>query len=243
MKCQYRVPVKPRLVKRRNRASHDIASGLDSLQALDWSAHPCSELRLREEDQAQRRSTGMTSLNPPDDAAAFRDAVSDPLAFEAVFDRHWPRIRHYCVVRAGTPGEDVAAETFRVAFDNRRRYDGRANAGPWLFGIATNLLRDLFRRSARSERALRRAMGELETDPFDSAVERLDAERLGPVLTAALQDLAPMARETLLLHACAELSYDEIARATAVPVGTVSSRIHRACAQVRAYLNSQEVSR
>lgn len=38
--------------------------------------------------------------------------------------------------------EDVVAETFLVAFDRRHRYDpARPDARPWLYGIATNLIR------------------------------------------------------------------------------------------------------
>ena len=91
----------------------------------------------------------LTSLELPD-ATLIAASVSDPPAFAAVFDRHWTGIHRYCVSRAPLVGEDVAAETFRVAFDERARFDPRyADAGPWLYGIATNLLRHHFRRSAR----------------------------------------------------------------------------------------------
>ncbi len=57
----------------------------------------------------------MRASQTPSDAAVIRGSRLDPAAFGLVFDRHWVRIRRYCVVRAGPPGEDVAAETFRVA--------------------------------------------------------------------------------------------------------------------------------
>ena len=185
----------------------------------------------------------MTPPTPPGDAFAIDASRSDPPAFAAVFDRHWARIHRYCVVRAGSPGEDVAAETFRVAFDQRDRYDGRADAAPWLFGIATNLLRELFRRSARAGHALQRSLAEPAEDPFDEALNRVEAERLGPELAAVLSRITPVERDALLLHACAELTYEEIARATAVPIGTVRSRIHRARTRVRAQLELLEVYR
>jgi RNA polymerase sigma factor (sigma-70 family) len=185
----------------------------------------------------------MTPTTHPSDALAIRSSFAQPAAFAAVFDRHWASIHRYCVVRAGPPGEDVAAETFRVAFDQRGRYDGRDDASPWLFGIATNLLREWFRRSARAQRAIRRSAVEPATDPFDGALDRVEAERLGPELAAALATLSSVERDALLLHACAELSYEEIARATAVPIGTVRSRIHRARTHVRAHLDALEVCR
>ena len=73
------------------------------------------------------------------DAALISPSLADGSAFAGVFDRHWPAIHRWCVSRAGPAGEDLAAETFRVAFDERARFDPRyADAGPWLYGIATN---------------------------------------------------------------------------------------------------------
>ena len=176
------------------------------------------------------------------DAAVIRASRLDPAAFGVVFDRHWVRIHRYCVVRAGPPGEDLAAETFRVAFDRRSDYDGREDAAPWLYGIATNLLRTWFRSTARRERALRRSAGQIAADDLEDALARAEAQRLGPELATVLGRLTSEERDALLLHACAELTYDQIARATDVPIGTVRSRIHRARTRVRAHLDTLELS-
>jgi RNA polymerase sigma factor (sigma-70 family) len=175
------------------------------------------------------------------DAAVIRASRLEPAAFGAVFDRHWIRIHRYCVVRAGPPGEDVAAETFRVAFDRRSDYDGREDAAPWLYGIATNLLRSWFRSAARRDRAIRRSAGEAAGDDLEDALERAEAQRLGPELAAVLGELTAGERDALLLHACAELTYEQIARGTGVPIGTVRSRIHRARKRVRAHLETLEL--
>lgn len=174
----------------------------------------------------------LTSLELPD-ATLIAASVSDPPAFAAVFDRHWPGIHRYCVSRASSVGEDLAAETFRVAFDQRRKYDERyADARPWLYGIATNLLRRHFRSSARQAKPLiQRALG-FE----DDALGRVEAQALGPKLAAALKTVASTDRDALLLHAWAELTYTEIAHATGVPVGTVRSRINRARTLLRTHL-------
>ncbi len=55
-------------------------------------------------------------------------------------------------------------------------------------------------------------------------------------LTDALARLDPGQRDALLLHALGELSYAEIAAALDIPIGTVRSRISRACAALRAEL-------
>ena len=104
---------------------------------------------------------------------------------------------------------------------------------PWLYGIATNLLRHHFRRAGRR--------GELPPRPGDDFTEdalgRVEARALGPRLAAALREVAGIDRDALLLHAWAELTYTEIARATGIPVGTVRSRIHRARTRLRAHLD------
>ncbi|MCW2992186.1 MAG: polymerase, sigma-24 subunit, subfamily, partial [Solirubrobacterales bacterium] len=62
------------------------------------------------------------------------------------------------------------------------------------------------------------------------------AEGLASALAAALEDLPATDRDALLLVAWGELSYDEAARATGVPIGTLRSRIHRARRRLRAAL-------
>lgn len=180
------------------------------------------------------------------DAAAIARSRREPQAFATVFDRHWPRIHAFCTARAGASGEDLAAETFRVAFARRDRYDAAfADAGPWLYGIATNLLREHFRGSARGARAVRRAgaLLPIRAAGDDEPLARLEAQMLGPELTAALGSLPAADRDALLLRAWAELDYDEIARALDVPLGTVRSRIHRARRRVRTHLSSKDSDR
>lgn len=166
----------------------------------------------------------------------------DPARFAEVFDRHWPRVHRYCCSRAGAAGEDIAAETFRVALDSRGRFDrSREDALPWLLGIATNLLRHDRRTASRRARALSRLHPGDEADLVDGALDRLEAEALRPRVAEALGQLPPVYRDALLLHVWAELSYEQVAEATRVSVGTVRSRIHRARTYLRAALTPQEV--
>lgn len=75
-----------------------------------------------------------------------------------------------------------------------------------------------------------------DADPADDALGRVEAAQLGPRLAAALGTLGAADRDALLLHAWADLTYEGIALATGVPVGTVRSRINRARERVRAHL-------
>jgi RNA polymerase sigma-70 factor (ECF subfamily) len=166
----------------------------------------------------------------------------DPARFAEIFDRHWPRVHRYCVSRAGAAGEDIAAETFRVALDSCARFDrSRADALPWLLGIATNLLRHHQRSETRRMRALMRLHPGEQADHVDGALDRLEAEALRPRAAEALAQLPPIYRDALLLHVWADLPYEEVAEATHVSVGTVRSRIHRARTYLRTALTPEEI--
>jgi RNA polymerase sigma factor (sigma-70 family) len=177
------------------------------------------------------------AASAPSDATLMERSLREPEQFGAVFDRHWAAIHAYCTSRAAAAGEDIAAEVFRLAFDRRNRYDRRLDdARPWLYGIATNLLRHHFRSGQRGDRASRRAQALVELETVVQPLEQLEAQLLGAELSAALDSLAEIDREALLLLAWAELDYREIAQALDVPVGTVRSRIHRARARVSAHI-------
>jgi RNA polymerase sigma-70 factor (ECF subfamily) len=173
---------------------------------------------------------------------AIERSLREPREFGVIFDRHWPSIHSYCTSRAAVAGEDIAAEVFRRAFDHRSRYDRRLpDARPWLYGIATNLLRHHFRAAQRRGRADLRVKAFAELQTTVQPLEQLEAQMLGPRLAEALRSLSVADREALLLFAWAELGYQEIALALDVPLGTVRSRIHRARARIReqVVLNSQ----
>ena len=175
----------------------------------------------------------------PSDAVLIGRSLDESEQFAEIFDRHWPSIHAYCTSRAGASGEDIAAEAFRLAFDHRGRYDRRVeDARPWLYGIATNLLRQYFRSTQRRERAGRKAHSLAELNKVEQPLQRLEAQALGPSLAQALERLPALDREALLLLAWAELDYREIARALDIPIGTVRSRIHRARARVRAQITT-----
>jgi hypothetical protein len=105
----------------------------------------------------------------------------------------------------------------RFGLPSRRRFDcSRDDAGPWLFGIATNLLRSRLRADTRRTRALARLHQHDEADVADGALDRVEAQALGPHVAAALRQLSPIYRDALLLHVWGELSYEQVAEATHV---------------------------
>ncbi|MDX1619553.1 MAG: RNA polymerase sigma factor [Nitriliruptorales bacterium] len=173
------------------------------------------------------------------DAAIIAAAHSKPAVFEQLFDRHYDAIHGFLVRRVGPDtGEELAAEVFTTAFAQRDRYDtSRPNARPWLYGIATNLIRRHARSRFRARRAYARAAVRPTTDvDLDAAASRLDAERDASDVAAAVATLKPRDRDVLLLLAWEDLSYEEIAEALDIPIGTVRSRLNRARSVVRTAL-------
>ena len=171
------------------------------------------------------------------DGPVIRSSLAEPARFELIFARHYETVRRYSQRRAGaSSGEEIAAQTFLVAFDRRASFRPEAvSARPWLLGIATNLIRHHVRDELTHLRILSGvAPPPLPAGPDDP--ERLDALLLSPVLGQALEGLAPDDRDTFLLFALGDLSYFEIAEALGIPTGTVRSRIHRVRRQLREHL-------
>lgn len=165
------------------------------------------------------------------DAEIMADSLRDPRAFALIFDRHYDAISSYLGRRLDRGlADELASETFLRAFARRDAYDSaHLDAGPWLYGIATKLVQKHHRSEHRRRRAYSRAVEpERTSGGLDGVLARLDAEARGPEVAAALARLRSADRDTLLLFALTDLDYEGIAIATAVPVGTVRSRLHRA---------------
>jgi RNA polymerase sigma factor (sigma-70 family) len=181
-----------------------------------------------------------------DDAALIRDSLEDPKRFGEIFERHYDGIYGFLARRVGPDlGGELAAETFTRAFAVRRRFrpEQSRSARPWLFGIAVNLLRHHHRTEGRQLRAYARTGIDPALDAVPEVEGRVDASAAAPQLAAALAALRAEERDVLLLFAWADLSYEEIAEALDIEVGTVRSRLSRARARIRELLGAggQEV--
>jgi RNA polymerase sigma factor (sigma-70 family) len=173
----------------------------------------------------------------PTDAELVAGSLADPEVFGLVFDRHFGAVHRFFQRRIGVDGADsLTGETFRLAFERRATYHGdRPDCLPWLYGIAANLLRQQRRGATRQAAALRRLAARMGpgTLPDEGLADRVAAQRLRPELDAALGAMRPEEREVVLLVAWEELSYEEVAAALCIPVGTVRSRLHRARRRLR----------
>lgn len=160
------------------------------------------------------------------DAQIIAQSQSSPERFAEVVRRHHAAIFGYASRRVGaTDAEDVASETFVIAFSRRDIYDNAyPSAAPWLYGIASNLIRG----HRRAERRALLAFARTGSDPLRPTHGEQAELGIEPAVAAAVAAMKPNHRDALLLHALAELSYDEVAMAMGVPVGTIKGWIGRA---------------
>lgn len=157
--------------------------------------------------------------------------------FAALYDRHAAQLYRYAYQRVGPQtAEDLVADTFLAAFQGRELYDpSRADPRPWLFGILTRKLARHYRTEKARYRAFARAAPEPAAveSPDDRVAAQVSAAAVRARLGRALGRLSAGDRDVLLLVAWCDFSYDEVAAALNIPLGTVRSRLNRARRKVR----------
>ena len=171
-----------------------------------------------------------------DDGLWARARAGDAEAFATLYQRHADAIYNYCFRRVGNwnAAEDLLSIVFLEAW---RRRDADLLPGkvlPWLYGIATNVVRNRRRSERRYAAALRRTPADGATpDLAEDALLRADDERQMKRLLSRLSRLSRQEQDVRALCIWAELSYEDAASALGVPVGTVRSRLSRARAHLR----------
>ena len=144
----------------------------------------------------------------------------------------------YALTRNAGDADDVTQETFVRAWQAIGRFRVGEPLYPWLARIAMNATFSLLRRRKRRPEVALEPLIEAGAqwaggdDPADAAARGERDERLA----RAYMTLSAEHRAVLALRVVEDLSYDEIARALEVPVGTVMSRLSRARADLRSRL-------
>lgn len=155
--------------------------------------------------------------------------LGDGRALGSLFERHRAALSAFVTRRLGAHrdwAEDVLQDVFLTLYCTTRRYEGRSAVRTWMHGIARNLCRERLRAEARSVQQddAFAALPDASLDPLQALV-RSEREAL---LRAAVAGLSGAHRRILRLRDRENLSYEEIARALGIPVGTVRSRVHNA---------------
>lgn len=173
----------------------------------------------------------MAPPNPTLVAAAREHA---PEAWDVLLKQHQLPLYTYIaeLVRDQTMAFDIVQETFAAAVRHIGTLRDDRRFGSWLFGIAHQKCIQHWRKTSRTEALVatsgdddvsNRLDPEIE-DPREALLRRESAD----AFFALVEQLPAVQRATLLLHVLEEFSLEEIASITAVPIGTVKSRLHHA---------------
>jgi RNA polymerase sigma-70 factor (ECF subfamily) len=190
---------------------------------------------------------------PGDDEADLVGRIrrGDPDAFEELAREVAPRLFRLAVHLTGRAegAEDLVQETLVRALPALRRFEGRAKLSTYLVRALGNLCKNRLRSRSRSKIAdwirIGGSPGDPETaeidpvDPAPTAQEHLEGEDRAARVRKAVAELRPDRRWVLLLREVEERSYEEIAELTAVPIGTVRSRLARAREDLRTLLGDE----
>jgi RNA polymerase sigma factor (sigma-70 family) len=170
------------------------------------------------------------------DGELIAGSCDDPKLYAAIFDRHAGTVFRFLIRRVGRDtADELLGETFRIAFERRSSFDTtRPDARPWLYGIATHLVARHRRTEARRLKATARLVLDAPADSVAEGVaDAVDAGAAWPLVVEAIAELPDGERDALLLLVWEELSYEDIALALEIPVGTVRSRLNRARGRLR----------
>jgi RNA polymerase sigma-70 factor (ECF subfamily) len=142
-----------------------------------------------------------------------------------------------------TDAEDLVQETVTKAYRAFHQFQPGTNLKAWLYRIMTNARNSAYRKQTRQP--LQSLYGDLQDIPTQAgpqakAVESAEAQALerlpeSEVLTA-LRELPEVFRTVVYLADVEGYPYKEIADMTAVPIGTVMSRLHRGRQKLRTKL-------
>jgi RNA polymerase sigma factor (sigma-70 family) len=167
------------------------------------------------------------------DAKLLVASDKDAAAFRALYDRYTERINGYHLRRCHDEEAalDLTAETFAQAWCARRAFRDEAggSAGPWLFGIARNVLLQSVRRE-RLEDSARQRLGMLEHADHPAAAPE---ESWLNGVDELLDELPADQRSALELRLLEDLPYEGIASRLSITPENARTRVHRALSALR----------
>ena len=161
--------------------------------------------------------------------------LGDRQAFGELVCRHHKSVVSVIYRMCGDPrlAEDAAQEAFVRVWQHLNSYKPQYAFRSWLYRIAANAALDALRRE--------RPSAEIETlplaDPTPGPEQTAETDQRAAKVRQAVARLSEPLRVVLVLREYEELSYQEIAAALEIPLGTVMSRLNTARIQLRRELD------
>lgn len=156
-------------------------------------------------------------------------------SFEELYVRYRDRVYSIAFRMTGTSSDalDVVQDAFSLLFRKIGGFRFDSLFSTWMFRIVVNCCidhqRQLRGRSGREVSSLDGLRSSREpSDPGASPVERAQSSELGHHIHDSLQRLSPKLRAVMVLRYLEDLSYEQLAQALEVSIGTIKSRLARA---------------
>lgn len=181
---------------------------------------------------------------PDEDVMELLQGGYDP-ALHIIVERYEDKVHNfiYRYTHNHLDAEDIVQETFLRVFRSRHRYERIAKFSTWLYTIAFNLTKSLFKKNSRMSMSSIFAHDEeeydfereLKTDAL-SPEDLIDQAMCYKHVQKALDMIPAEFKEAIILRDIQNLTYEEIVEITGVPMGTVKSRINRGRARLKVIL-------
>lgn len=140
------------------------------------------------------------------------------------------RIKAIIKKLTGSYNEDIEQEVYIKTWKNLDRYHDEGKFVQWISMLAANVCRD-YLKSKQHQTEIRKVGDETVLDRVavgGRQEERFDAKERQKIILKAVDTLPKKLRQVIILFEFEEMSYEEIARKTGDPVGTIKSRLFNA---------------
>lgn len=180
----------------------------------------------------------------PDTELVARAATGEGACFDRLVERYHRQIANFVFRMVGNyeTALDLSQEVFIKVYGSLERYNPEFKFSTWIYKIASNTAIDHLRKQSVPVTSLYSVSGddeefELPIPAKGPSPERaLEHSERSAQIEEVISKLPPRYRELIVLRHVSELSYDEIAEVTGLPLGTVKNRIFRAREAMRKHL-------
>lgn len=192
--------------------------------------------------QPLRQGRGLVYEKLSDPILVTRAKDGDRLALEALCVRHAPKVERLArhLLRDPEDASDAAQEALAKLCVRLKQFRGDSQFSTWLHRLVVNTCRDAAER--RKVRVHEPLADDLSSGPDDDPVRAAGISELRQELCDSLAGVSPQQAQIVLLKDALGYSFEEIADAAGMPVGTAKCHAHRGRNRLREQLEDRDVA-
>lgn len=169
-----------------------------------------------------------------DEKLAAAAVKGDDASLELLVRRYYPLIFRYLfrLTAEKALAEELSQETFLKVVRSFQQGKTPDNFRPWIYRIASNICRDLWKSAHYKRVNLTTTLSDLEEEESENQTEAvidlLSYQEERKAVVKALAALSPDLQQVIVLRFYEEMKIKEISQVLDAPVGTIKSRLYRA---------------